>query len=233
MFNSILKAMAPAAIDLMFKSMKPVILAEESWVFDPARDQAGVTEPDAQSAGKKGLIRLYKISERRGEFLGMCPYLIFFMLDKQRLNIRISDVHWQIPTFQPYQAEYEAWHASVREKANAEKSEQQEKQQQIEIQQAAAAARAEQERIDNGPDDYYGFDGEKLIHFGWHASLGDAEQVWHKHMDENQSWDVLLFCQSRTKWLRVLEQFQTTLNHSSDTDFDLLTTSDSSPPIQH
>lgn len=113
--NKIIKFLTPFAVELVFKSMKPKLLAEVAWEFDTERDQIGYLGEGAQNIPKHGVIRLLRPTTRVGGWFGTAPIIMAYFDGKRRYPLHMKDIHWQIPDFQPYKSEYDAWKSAQAE----------------------------------------------------------------------------------------------------------------------
>jgi hypothetical protein len=119
--NKIINFLTPFAVELVFKSMKPKLLAQAAWEFDPERDQIGYLGEGAQSIPKHGVIRLLRPTTRVGGWFGTAPIIMAYFDGKRRYPLHMKDIHWQIPDFQPYKSEFDAWKTAQVEAANIRK----------------------------------------------------------------------------------------------------------------
>lgn len=123
-----LTIVAPTAFDLFFKFLKSKMLAEAPWELDPERDQPLVLLSKRASIPRQGTIRLYRAPKRLWAWIGASPFVSAYFDGKKHHPLPMADIHWQLPNFQPFKAEYDAW--KVESDANAARIQAQEPQQQ-------------------------------------------------------------------------------------------------------
>ena len=107
--HKIAHALRPTALELLCKSLKPEPVAEAPWTFDPTRDETAGHDPDSLSASREGVIRLFRLTSRFAGSCGAGPFVMAFFDGEKRYPLRMNDIHWRIPEFQPFKAEYDAW----------------------------------------------------------------------------------------------------------------------------
>jgi hypothetical protein len=106
-----LTIVAPTAFDLFFKFRKSKLLAEAPWELDPERDQPLVERSKRASIPRQGTIRLYRAPQRIIKWFGTSPFVSAYFDGKKHHPLPLADIHWQLPGFQPFKAEYDAWKA--------------------------------------------------------------------------------------------------------------------------
>lgn len=124
-----LTIVAPTAFDLFFKFLKSKMLAEASWELDMERDQPLVERSKRASIPRQGTIRLYRAPKRLWAWIGASPFVSAYFDEKKHHPLLMADIHWQLPGFQPFKAEYDAWKAES--EANTARIQAQESQQQL------------------------------------------------------------------------------------------------------
>ena len=126
--DKILTALLPTAFDLFYKFRKSKLLAEAPWELDPERDQPLIERSKRASIPLQGTIRLYRAPKRLWAWIGASPFVSACFDGKKHHPLTMDDIHWQLPHFQPFKSEYDAWKAES--EANAARIQAQEPQQQ-------------------------------------------------------------------------------------------------------
>ena len=124
-----LTVVAPTAFDLFYKFRKSKLLAEASWELQPASDELLVERSKRASIPRHGTIRLYQAPKRLWAWIGASPFVSAYFDGKKHHPLPMDDIHWQLPNFQPFKAEYDAGKAES--EANAARIQAQEPQQQL------------------------------------------------------------------------------------------------------
>ena len=106
-----LTIVAPTAFDLFYKFRKSKLLAEASWELQPASDELLVERSKRASIPRQGTIRLYRAPKRLWAWIGASPFVSAYFDGKKHHPLLMDDIHWQLPNFQPFKAEYDAWKA--------------------------------------------------------------------------------------------------------------------------
>jgi hypothetical protein len=109
--GKILTALLPTAFDFFFKFRKSKLLAEASWELQPASDELLVERGKRASIPRQGIIRLYRAPKRIIKWFGASPFVSAYFDGKKHHPLLMDDIHWQLPNFQPFKAEYKAWKA--------------------------------------------------------------------------------------------------------------------------
>jgi len=109
--EKILTAVATTAFDLFFKFLKSKLLAEAPWELQPASDELLVERSKRASIPRHGVIRLYHAPKRLWAWIGASPFVSAYFDGKKHHPLSMADIHWQLPHFQPFKAEYDAWKA--------------------------------------------------------------------------------------------------------------------------
>jgi hypothetical protein len=126
--DKILTVLLPTTFDLFFKFLKSKLLAEAPWELQPASDELLVEPSKRASILRQGTIRLYHSPQRIMKWFGTSPFVSAYFDGKKHHPLLMDDIHWQLPNFQPFKAEYDAWKAES--EANAARIQAQEPQQQ-------------------------------------------------------------------------------------------------------
>lgn len=106
-----LTIVAPTAFDLFYKFSKSKLLAEAPWELQPASDELLVEPGKRASIPRQGTIRLYRAPKRLWAWIGASPFVSAYFDGKKHHPLLMDDIHWQLPGFQPFKAEYDAWKA--------------------------------------------------------------------------------------------------------------------------
>jgi hypothetical protein len=109
--EKILTALLPTAFDLFYKFRKSKLLAEAPWELDMERDQPLILLSKRASIPRQGTIRLYRAPKRLWAWIGASPFVSAYFDGKKHHPLPMDDIHWQLPDFLPFKAEYDSWKA--------------------------------------------------------------------------------------------------------------------------